>query len=88
MLFHIFAEERGVGETEAVTDLLDAQVGLLEIVADILQHMLLNPFVGGSARVLLANDGEILGRDAKLAGVCLDRTVFHFTGMEQGEEAL
>ena len=42
----ILAEEGGVGKAEQVADLLDAQVGLLQIVADVLHHMLGDPLIG------------------------------------------
>jgi hypothetical protein len=49
MVFDILAEEGGVGESEAVADLLDAEVGLTQIVADVLQHLFCYPLVGGLA---------------------------------------
>ena len=54
MFFYIFAKEGRIGEAEQVADLLDAVVGLLQVVADVLQHMFGNPFVGSLARVLFA----------------------------------
>ena len=36
MIFYIFAKERRIGETEQVADLLDAVVGLLKVIADVL----------------------------------------------------
>ena len=45
MLPDILAEEGGVRETEPVADLLDAEVSLFQVVSDILEHMLCNPFV-------------------------------------------
>ena len=55
MVFDILAEEGGVGESEAVADLLDAEVGLTQIVADVLQHLFCYPLVGGLAGILLAD---------------------------------
>ena len=54
MFFYIFAKEGRIGETEQVTNFLDTVVGLLEVIADILQDVFRNPFVGGFARMLLA----------------------------------
>lgn len=36
MFFYIFAKEGRIGETEQVANLLDAVVGLLQVVADVL----------------------------------------------------
>ena len=49
MILDIFAEEGWIGEAEAVADLLDAEVGLAQVVADVLQYLLGNPFVSGLA---------------------------------------
>ena len=58
MVLDVFAEEGWVGEAEAVADLLDAEVGLAQVVADVLQHLLRDPLVGGLARVLLADSSH------------------------------
>ena len=55
MLLHIFAEERRIGETKHVTYLLDAVVGLFQVVADVFEYMFRYPFIGGLTRMLLAN---------------------------------
>ena len=54
MLLHVFAEEGRVGETQQVANLLDAVVGLLQVIADVLQDVFRNPFAGSLAGVLLA----------------------------------
>ena len=36
MFFYIFAKEGRIGETKQVTNLLDAVVGLLQVIADVL----------------------------------------------------
>ena len=36
MRFHIFAEKGSIGEPEQVADFLDAVVGLLQVIADVL----------------------------------------------------
>ena len=69
MLFHILAKERRIRELQLVAHLLDAQVGLTQIVTNVLEHMFPNPFRGCLVRVLLANCREILGRDAKFVGI-------------------
>ena len=55
MLADELTEERGVGKAELVAYLLDAQVGGLQIVAYVLQHVLLYPLVGGPSGVVLAD---------------------------------
>ena len=59
MFFYIFAKEGRIWETEQVTNLLDAVVGLFQIIADILEHMFRNPFVGSLARMLLTESREV-----------------------------
>ena len=88
VLLHIFAKERGVGESESVADFLDAVVGLFQIISDILLDMLRNPFVGCLARILLADGREVLGGDTELLGIPLRCTVFHLNRMQQVEEPL
>ena len=65
MFLDVLAEERWVGETENVAYLLDAVVGVLQIISDVLHHMLRYPFVGSLTRMLFADYGEVLGRDTK-----------------------
>ena len=55
MLLHVLTEERRIGETKHVTYLLDAVVGLFQVVADVFEYMFRYPFIGGLARMLLAN---------------------------------
>ena len=62
MVLDVFSKKGGIGESEAVTDLFDTQIGLAQVVADVLQHLLRNPLVGGLARVFLAEDREVFGR--------------------------
>ena len=63
VLTDVLAEEGGVGETKLVANLLDAEVCLHQIIPYVLYDMLGNPFVGGLARVFLADGGEVFGRD-------------------------
>ena len=69
MLFYVFAEKRGVWEAETVADLLHAEVGLAEVVAYVLHDVFGNPLIGRLARLFLADNGQILGRNTELAGV-------------------
>lgn len=82
MFLDIFAEEGGVGEAEYITDLLDAVVGLLQIIADVLNHMFCNPFVGGFSRMFLEKHREVFGRDAEFFGIPFHLSVFHLCGMQ------
>ena len=88
MFFYKFAKEGSVGEAEQVANLLDAVVGLLQVIADVLQDVFRNPFVGGFARMLLAESREVFGRDTELVGVPLHCAVFHIDGMQQVKKAL
>ena len=88
MIFDVFAEKGWIWETETVADLLDAQVGLAQVVAYILQYLLSNPFVGSLAGVLLADGCEIFRRDTKLAGLSFHRMALHLVGVQQVEEPL
>lgn len=54
MFFHIFAKEGSIWETEQVANLLDAVIGLLQVITDILQDVFPDPFAGGFARIILA----------------------------------
>ena len=88
MIFHIFTKEGWVGKCEFVADLLDAEICLPQVVTDILQHLFCNPFVGGLARILLADSSKVLGRDAQLAGISFYRVTFHIVRVQQVEEVL
>ena len=88
MIFHVFAKERGIGKCELVTNLLDAEICLTQVVTDVLQHLFCNPFVGGLAGILFANGREVFGRDAKLVGVCFYRVPLHIVGVQQVKEVL
>ena len=61
MIFHVFTKKGWVRKTEAIADLLDAQVGLLQVVTDILHDVLRNPFVGSLPGVSLTDGREVLG---------------------------
>ena len=88
VLFHVLSEEGGVRKTESVADLLDAIVCLLEIVTDILNHVLCNPFVGCLAGILLAKSGKIFGRYAEFRSIPFHSAVFHIDRVKQVEEVL
>ena len=49
MLFDILAEKGSIGESQSVTDLLDAEVSLFQAVANVLKDMLCNPLTGSLA---------------------------------------
>ena len=59
MVFHVFAKERGIGKSELVTNLLDTEICLTQVVADVLQHLFCNPLVSGLAGVLLADSSQV-----------------------------
>ena len=61
MIFHVFTKKGWVRKTEAIADLLDAQVGLLQVVTDIFHDVLRNPFVGSLPGVSLTDGREVLG---------------------------
>ena len=82
MVLDVLAEEGWIWETEAVADLLDAQVRLLQIVADVFQNLFCNPFVGSLAGILLADGREVFGRNTKFASVGIYRMALYFTGMQ------
>ena len=88
MFLDIFPEKRRVGESEEVTHLLYAIVGLFQVVTDILLHLFRNPLVGSLPRLLFADEGEVFGRYTEFVGIVLNRSVLHLTGMEQIEESL
>lgn len=77
MVLDVFAKERWVRETCLGTYLLDAQIGMLQIVAYILKHVFCYPFVGSFARILFAYCCQIFGRYAQVVGVGLYRAVLH-----------
>ena len=61
MFPHVLAKERGVRETEYIANLLDAIVGLFQIIADVFKYMFCYPFAGSLARMLLAYKSEMFG---------------------------
>ena len=61
VLLDILAKERCVWETQQVTDLLDAIVGLFQIIADVFKYMFCYPFAGSLAGMLLAYKSEMFG---------------------------
>ena len=81
MVFDVLAEIRGIGESESVANLLDAQVGLTQVVANVLHYMFRNPFVGGPTRVLLADGREVFRRDTEVIGVSFNRSMLYLAGV-------
>ena len=64
MFFHVFAEEGRIRKSELVANLLNAVVGVAQIVAYVLKHMFANPLVGSLSRIVLADYGEVFRTDA------------------------
>lgn len=85
---HVFAEEGGVGESKQLTDLLDGEVGLLQVEAYVFQDVLANPFIGSLARMLLAKSREVFGRDAEFVGIPFYWAMLHIDRVQQVEEPL
>ena len=79
MILDVLTEEGRIWEAEAVTNLLDAEVGLAQVVADVFQYLFCNPFVSGLARAFLADSCEIFGRNAELTGVEFHRMALYLT---------
>ncbi len=69
MILDVFAEEGGVGEAELVAHLLDTEVGMAQVVADLLHDVFCHPLVGRLARVALADGRKVFGRDAEVCGI-------------------
>ena len=61
MCLDVFAEKRRVGETQLVADLFDTQVGMLQVIDDVLQNQFRNPLVGCLTRMFFTNDGQMFG---------------------------
>ena len=72
MFAHVGAEMAHVREAHACRDLLDAEVGALQVVAYLLDGVLRHPFRCRLVRVFQAEHGEVLGRDGELAGIVGD----------------
>ena len=83
MVFHIFAEEAGVGEAQTMAYLLHTKVGCTQIIGDGRQGVLLYPRIGRASRVLFANDGEVFRRDTQLRRIVIHRLMLCFGGLQQ-----
>lgn len=88
MFFDVFAEERGVGKSEADTDFLDAQVGGDKEITDVFHHVLGNPCVGGLARIFLADGGKVFWCDAQFIGIRFHGAVLDGGAAQQFDEPL
>ena len=86
MLTHIAAEMRHVGETELGRNLLDGQVGVAQVEADVLGGVLYHPVRGRLVAVLQAEHGEVLRRDGQLAGILRDGLPLHIVARDQLQE--
>ena len=55
MRLHVLAKEGRIGESQFITNLLDAEVSMLQIVADVLQHVFTNPLISGLTGFVLTH---------------------------------
>ena len=88
MVLHVLAEERSIGEAQAVANLLDAEVGMAEIVSDVFQYMFRHPLAGRLARVFLANGSKVFRRDEEVVGIVFHGAMLHLNGMQEVQESL
>ena len=88
VLLDELAEERRVGHVHPMGNLLGRQRRVEQIVAYLLYQPLANPGRWGLSRFLLADDGEILGRDAQLAGKVFHGVVAAVVLGQQHQEVL
>ena len=65
MFLDVFAEKRRVGEIHNFAYLFDTQVGIAEIMANLFQHRLGNPFARRLAGICLADRQKVFGRNAE-----------------------
>ena len=72
MIFHVLSEERRVWKTCYIADLLDALVGLFQVVAYILKHVLCYPLVGS-----LAKRRKVFRGDVEFCGIPFDCAMLH-----------
>ena len=88
VLPYIFSEERGVGEAQDARNLLDRHGGRTKVVRNIGKRIFRNPLYRRLARMALADDGEILGRNTKLLGKVFHRTVLDFLLLQNLQEPI
>ena len=88
MLSHIAAEVRHVGKSQLARNLLDAQVRIAQIEADILNGVLHNPVGSGLIAVFQAKHSQIFGCDGQLTGIMGDRLTLHLTVGDHLQEAV
>ena len=86
MLFREAAEERLTGEAQLVAYLLDALVGLFELIFHVLGHVVGDDVGGGAAAYALADGREILGRDVEAVGIVLHVARLGIGRREHGDE--
>lgn len=77
-----------VGEAEAVGYFLDGGGGVAQVVAHVLDDVLVDPVLGGLAALVLADHRQILGRDGEQVGIVAHGTALHLLLGERGEEAV
>ena len=78
MLPDILSEERSVGEAQNARNFLNRLRGRTEIIGDVGKGIFRNPFYRRLTRMALADNGEILGRNAQLLGKIFYRLVLDF----------
>ena len=77
-----------VGEAEAVGNLLDGGGGVAEVVAHVLNDVLVDPLLGGLAALVFADHREVFGRDAEQVGIVTHGTELYLLFREHGEKAV
>ena len=66
-----------VGEAEAVGNLLDGRGGVAQVVAHVLDDVLVDPVLGGLAALVLADHREVFGRDGEQVGIVAHGAELH-----------
>ena len=84
----VFAKERRIGKAQLMAHLLDAHIGLSQVVANVLKQVFGDPFTGCLARIILAHHGEVLRRDAEFVGIGMHRAVTAGPAVQQLQETL
>ncbi len=88
MAADVGAEVGDVGEAEAVGYFLDGGGGVAQVVAHVLDDVLVDPVLGGLAALVLADHREVFGRDGEQVGIVAHGTALHLLLGERGEEAV
>ena len=86
IMFEIAAERGGVGKVEGGGNLLDAHVGVYEIVLAEVHGEEIDPLQGGLARLFLDDGGEVVGRRMQLLGIVCHGTLLVAVAQHEHEE--